>query len=181
MESALIHFHGFVGTQLDIIAMHLCSKPSGSEEILLPASYYEYCTYRLIHRWRLLGSEESEHMIKWRPTKTMSGREAESMVGASTMAVIHLVLVVMQCLNNDSDSTYKIDFACERIISNFELTVIQNSPTASQNRCRSVLTDPAWFAERDVQNNVIYSVRNTILQESVMLRSPAWDKLSQST
>ena len=180
MESALIHFHGFVGTQLDIIAMHLCSKPSGSEEILLPASYYEYCTYRLIHRWRLLGSEESEHMIKWRPTKTMSGVEAESMVGASTMAVIHLVLVAMQCLNNDSDSTNKIDFVCERIISNFELTVIQNSPAASQNRCWSMLT--LLDLQRET-SKIMSSVQSgTPYSEKVSCCvAPLEIKLSQST
>ncbi|KAL3766413.1 hypothetical protein ACHAW5_008650 [Stephanodiscus triporus] len=144
-KGALVHFHAFVGAQLDLVAMHLCSKKSCNEKTPLPSSYYEYCVYRSIHRWRLLGSFESEGMmmppsLDKNLKKAMISGEAESMVSVSTLPMIHMVLEALQCLKVESEPVNITDSDCERVISNFELIVINNSTTASQHRCRSMLT-----------------------------------------
>jgi len=195
-KSALIHFHDFVGAQLDLVAMHLCSVKSCDEQIPLPSSYYEYCAYRSVHRWRLLRSVESEqiftslHLDK-NLTRTMSSGVAESMIGVCTSTVIHMVLVALQCLKIHSDPVNLIsDSECERIISNFELIVINNSPTASHNRCRSMLAmldlqKEASHIISSVQSETPYSAKGSCIAvlASVFWRcyAPLETKLSQST
>jgi hypothetical protein len=193
-KSALVHFHDFVGAQLDLVAI-MCCKSCG-QEITLPSSYYEYCAYRLIHRWRLLRLVDTEPILtslssdKNLAQITSSG-DAESMVGVVTSTVIHTILVALQSLKIDSDPVNLIsDSECERIISNFELIVINNSPTASQNRCRSMLTmldlkKEVSYIISSVQSETPYSARGSCIAvlASVLWRcyAPLETKLSQST
>jgi hypothetical protein len=139
MESLLLHFHDFIGTQLDKIGTQLCSMTSGGNAVrlLLPASYYEYCVYRSIHRWKLLKSVDG-HITTPISTIMISSEDVDSLVGASTLSVIQLALVAMKYLRLDSDVTMT-NTECESIISNFERIVIHNSTSISQNRCRSMI------------------------------------------
>jgi hypothetical protein len=145
-QSAFIQFHSFVGAQLDVVAKHLFSAKSCGEVIPLPSSYYEYCAYRSIHLWRLLKLVENDHnltslFLDINQTKGTSCGESESMVGAAILTVIRMVLVALQSLIIDSNPTNISDSNHERIISNFELIVINNCTTASQNRCRSIIAE----------------------------------------
>ena len=108
---ALLHFHGAVGDELDDIAMHLRPKKTSKGEggiILLPASYYEYSIYRSVHQWRLLGSAETNQMqtssvLYDQNAKGSSSKEVESMVAASTLAIVRMVLQARHCLKTDMD------------------------------------------------------------------------------
>ncbi|KAL3816332.1 hypothetical protein ACHAXA_011432, partial [Cyclostephanos tholiformis] len=194
-ESVLIHFHSFVGAQLDFLAMHLFSANSCGEVIPLPSSYYEYFACRLIHRWRLLRMVENDHNLtsllfdkNW--TNTISCGDSESMVGAATSTLIHMVLLALQSLTIDSDPTNISDPIHERIILNFELIVIKNSSTASQSRCRSMLTELDLQREASkiissAQSGTSYSTKGQYIAvvASVLWRcyAPLETKLSQST
>ena len=142
MESSLLEFHEFIGSQLDMVGTRLCSMTSGGNDnvrsLLPPASYYEYCVYRSIHRWRLLKSVDG-HIST--PMSTIgSSEDVDSLVGASTLSVTQLALVAMKYLRLDSEEPINISNAeCESIISNFERIVIHNSTAVSQNRSRSML------------------------------------------
>jgi hypothetical protein len=141
MESSILEFHAFIGAQLDVVGTQLCSTATGGNEVrslLLPASYYEYCVYRSIHRWKLRKSVDG-HIST--PISTIGSSEVvDSLVGASTLSVIDLALVAMKKLRLDSEEPINTSNAeCESIISNFERIVIHNSTSVSQNRCRSML------------------------------------------
>jgi len=141
MESSILEFHEFIGAQLEMVGTQLCSTATGGNEVrslLLPASYYEYCVYRSIHRWKLRKSVDG-HIST--PISTLgSSEDVDSLVGASTLSVIDLALVAMKNLRLDSEEPINTSNAeCESIISNFERIVIHNSTSVSQNRCRSML------------------------------------------
>jgi hypothetical protein len=141
MESLLLHFHDFIGFQLDTVGTQLCLTTTGGNDgplLLLPASYYEYCVYRSIHRWKILKSVDGQIST---PISTIisSSEDVDSLVGASTLSVIQLALVAKKKLRLDSDVSMT-NTECESIISNFERIVIHNSTSSvSQNRCRSML------------------------------------------
>jgi hypothetical protein len=194
-QSAFVQFHRFVGAQLDFVAKRLFSTKSCGEAIPLPPSYYEYCAYRSIHLWRLLKLVDNDHnltslFLDKNRTKRISCEESESMAGAAISTLIHMVLVTLQSLIIASDPTNISDSNHERIISCFERIVINNSTTASQNRCRSILAELDLQMEASkiissAHSGTSYSAKGQGLSvlASVLRRcyAPLETKLSQST
>ncbi len=142
-KSALLHFHDNVGSALDCIAKYLCSGRLRREELPLPSSYYEYCVYRSIHQWRLIGSVRSEdmpsHLCHGKSATRTSNKEAESLVGIYTFTIIHIVLRAFHHLKMDTETMEISDSDCQQAIANFDAVVLNSMSPYSHSRCRSLL------------------------------------------
>ncbi|KAL7541613.1 hypothetical protein ACHAXR_011062 [Thalassiosira sp. AJA248-18] len=140
-KRALLVFHDVVGDELDGVAIFLCPEKSVGEKKkipLLPTSYYEFCVYRSIHWWQLVGSVEMKHSqlsLSLEKRRQICSEE----VGMSTFSIVHMVLQARHSLKNDAVPLKITDSDCERTISHFEHMVINSSLPASLSRCRSLL------------------------------------------
>lgn len=141
-NNALLHFHDYVGNAIDYIALHFRSGRFWREEIHLPSSYYEYCSYRSIHRWRLLGfvsKDTSPHLCYGKSAALISSNDADSLVGIHTFTIIHIVLRALYHLKMETD-TVKISYSdYQHAIANFNDVVINNASPSSHSRCKSFL------------------------------------------
>jgi hypothetical protein len=142
-KSALLHFHDVVGNALDCIATYLCSGRSLREEIPLPSSYYEYCVYRSIHRWRLQGLVQSDdkppHLYHGRSATRAINKNAESLVSICTFTIIHIVLRALHRLKIDTETMEISDSDYQQAIANFDAVVLDSVSPSNHSRCRSLL------------------------------------------
>ena len=146
-KDALLHFHSVVGDELDCVATTLHNIMSS---LLQPASYYEYCVYRSIHEFRLIGlTRSARHIIPCRnidsessssnKKKQSSGEDIEAMAGYATFSIIHMVLQAQYSLKRGGSAPIDSADWEEYVVSDFENAVINTSSSESQSRCRSML------------------------------------------
>ena len=144
-KGALLHFHGGVGKELDEVAMCISSAKSSGESKknqTLPASYYEFCVYRSIHQWRLLGSaieHDSPLPLSFDKGNKIKSGEMESMIAMATYSIVELVLQARHNAKVNSTQERSVESNCEEAVSLFEYVVISTAPSESLGRCRSLL------------------------------------------
>eukprot|EP00804_Cyclotella_cryptica_P002041 CCRYP_017836-RA/>CCRYP_017836-RA protein AED:0.02 eAED:0.02 QI:122/1/1/1/0.75/0.8/5/3555/1148 len=142
MKSALLEVHSVAGGMLDNVWIQVYNDARKRSELMIsPSSYYEYCAYRYVHQWKLLGSVDTIHSLEQllRDKDVKYDTDKEDCLAA--MASLSVVLLALEARvdmasseERDSSSTL-----CEIVISNFDNVVIRNSPSSCQVRCRSMI------------------------------------------
>jgi hypothetical protein len=134
MKSSLMEFHKSAGGMLDNVWIQ--AGNSG----LSPASYFEYCVYRSILDWRVLGSVESIHTpegLLHDKNAKCNPHDGEALAAMATLSVVILGLEA-RAMTTSTENHNSLEDP-DAVIANFEHVVIRNSSTASQTRCRSMI------------------------------------------
>ena len=133
IKTALLEFHNVAGVMLDNVWVQFNNH---ADETLAPSSYFEYCVYRSIQQWKILGTVHSIHatekLLRDKNCK-YSKEDGESLVAMSLYSVVLLALAArMECTENGNAS-------CDAVISNFDAVILRSAPPTSLSRCRSMI------------------------------------------
>ena len=133
-KKALLQFHNIVGTKLDLTrkCTSLCGDASP-----VSASYFEYCTYRSVHLFRLTGKYAlSSFTLK--DAGKASRSDDDSLMAMWTFFVVDLSLQARHGMGNNNAALTMPGKEIELIITSFEKKIISASATI-QSRARSMM------------------------------------------
>jgi hypothetical protein len=134
-EKEAMDFHNVAGKMLDNvwILFHSSGK-------VAPPSYLEYCVYRSVHQWKLLGDVDSIHapddLLRDKECK-YSTQDLESLAAMASFSVVLLALQARVLIANAEKGNTTLS-NCDVVVANFE-AVIRNASPASKSRCRSMI------------------------------------------
>ena len=130
-KKALLQFHNVVGTKLRKCTL-LCGDASP-----LSASYFEYCTYRSVHLFRLTGKYALSTFTLKDAAKAVN-LDDDCLMAMWTFFVVDLSLQARHGMGSSTAALSVSEKEIELIISSFEKRIINASMTI-QSRARSVL------------------------------------------
>lgn len=131
-KTALLEFHNVAGVVLDNVWIQFNNH---ADEKLAPSSYFEYCTYRSIQQWKILGAVHSVHGTKklLRDKDKYSNEDGESLAAMSSYSVVLLSLAARM------EFTEKDNASCDAVVSNFDAVILRSASPTSLYRCRSMI------------------------------------------
>jgi hypothetical protein len=134
-KKALLQFHNIVGTKLDLTRKCTSLREGASP---ISASYFEYCTYRSVHLFRLTG----KYILSSFSLQNEGGAltaDDDCLMAMWTFFVVDISLQARHGLvNNDNTALKMSENDVELIISTFEKRIATASATI-QNRSRSMM------------------------------------------
>ena len=132
-KKALLQFHNVVGTKLRKCTLLCCGDASSP----VSASYFEYCTYRSVHLFRLTGKYALSTFTHKDAAKAMH-LDDDSLMTMWTFFVVDLSLQARHGMGSSTAALSVSEKEIELIISSFEKRIIKASVTI-QSRTRSML------------------------------------------
>jgi len=161
-KKALLQFHNIVGTKLDLTRK--CTSLQGGVS-RVSASYFEYCTYRSVHLFRLTG----KYILSSFSLKDERGplkADDECSMAMWTFFVVDLSLQARHGLVNNNTALKMSEKDVELIISTFEKR-IANASVTIQSRSRSMMLLPELHTEAtkilSSTSDQIYAGKGTFL------------------
>eukprot|EP00985_Skeletonema_marinoi_P000587 scaffold216_cov93-Skeletonema_marinoi.AAC.14 len=133
-KKALLQFHTIVGAKLDLTRKCISTRGDASP---LSASYFEYCTYRSVHLFRLTGKCTLSSFTLEDAGRALKADD-ECLMAMWTFFVVDLSLQARHGLVNTDTALTMSEREIELIISTFEKKII-NASTTIQSRSRSMM------------------------------------------
>lgn len=130
-KESLLQFHTIVGNKLDLTRKRLSQLRGGG----VSASYYEYCTYRSVHLFRLTSSFVPSSFSLHNERRQVNDADDDCLVVMWTFFVVDASLQARHGLLS-TDTTTMEDV--ELILSTFEKRIV-NASASIQSRSRSMI------------------------------------------
>eukprot|EP00984_Skeletonema_dohrnii_P017725 scaffold8141_cov139-Skeletonema_dohrnii-CCMP3373.AAC.2 len=133
-KKALLQYHNIVGAKLDLTRKCISTRGDASP---VSASYFEYCTYRSVHLFRLTGKCTLSSFTLKNAGKVIKADD-ECLMAMWTFFVVDLSLQARHGLVNTDTALTMSERDIELIISTFEKRIV-NASTTIQSRSRSMM------------------------------------------
>jgi hypothetical protein len=130
-KESLVQFHTIVGNKLDLTRKRLSQLRGGG----VSASYFEYCTYRSVHLFRLTSSYVPSSLSLHNEGRQMNGADDDCLMAMWTFFVVDASLQARHGVLT-TDTTAMEDV--ELILSTFEKRIV-NASASIQSRSRSMI------------------------------------------